>query len=60
MECVDSSSNTDVVATPTNKQGVKRFSDIDNVTDDADVESGSASITKPSKLVHVKIEPTDK
>lgn len=53
VECVDSCSNADAVATPTNKSGVKRGSDVDDPAADVEVEGGSASTTKPTKLARV-------
>lgn len=49
-----------MVATPNNKRGVKRGSDGGDGADVVELESGSASITKPNKLVRVKIEQEEK
>jgi len=39
-----------LVATPTYKAGVKKGSDVDDGVADVELESGSTSITKPTKL----------
>jgi len=59
VEVVDSCSNTIVSETPLSKAGLKRS--LDNITTGniIDVESGEESITKPVKLVVVKIESDD-
>ena len=59
VECVDSCSNADAVATPTNKSGVKRGSDVDDPVADVEVEGGSASTTKPTKLARVNDDAAD-
>jgi len=56
----DSCRNTDLSQTPTSKAGSKRLSNVEDVVGSVELESGSASTTKPSKLVRVKVEPTDK
>lgn len=38
VECVDSCSNADPVATPTNKSGVKRGYDVDDTAADVELE----------------------
>ena len=49
-----------MVATPNNKRGVKRGSYGGDDVDVVEIESGSASITKPNQFVRVKIEPEEK
>jgi len=48
-----------VIDTPTSKTGAKRSSDsIDSMAVE-DGEAGQASVTKPSRVVRVKIESKD-
>lgn len=58
VECVDSNSNADMVATPTNKPDGKRLSDSANGADDLELDRGATS-TKPKKIAWVMLESAD-
>jgi hypothetical protein len=59
QEVEDSCSNTSVIDTPTSKTSLKRSSDSINSVAVEHGEAGQASVTKPNRVVRVKIEPTD-
>jgi len=60
LELGDSYSNSNNVDTLSTKTGTKRLSDGNDSVALSGIEIGEQSITKPTKMVRVKIEPTDK
>jgi hypothetical protein len=48
-----------VIDTPNSKTGAKRSSDSIDFVDVEHGQAGEASVTKPNRIVFVKIEPKD-
>ena len=60
VELDDSCSNSNKLGTPSTKSGTKRSSDGNTPVGRGVVEIGEESITKPTKMVRVKVEPPEK
>jgi len=59
VECVDSCGDTNMVHTPTSKSSIKRSSGEMESAAVGSLEIGQSSVTQPSKLVRVKVEPNE-
>jgi hypothetical protein len=59
-ELDDSCSNSNKLGTPSTTSERKRSSDGNTSAGGGVIEIGEESITKPTKMVHVKVEPKEK
>jgi hypothetical protein len=60
VESGDSCSNSNKLGTPSTKSGTKRSSDGHTLAGPDVIEIGEESITKPTEMVRVKVEPPEK
>jgi len=59
VECGDSCSDTNMVHTPIGKSSMKRSSGEMDFAAVGSVEIGQASVTQPTKMMRIKIEPEE-
>jgi len=59
VELDDSCNNSNKLGTPSTKSGTKRSSDGNTSAGRGVIEIGEESITKPTKMVRVKVEPPE-